>query len=77
MLFNKNITLKFFHFTVQNITFCVLHILLGLSQLSNNLKNIFTFSAQIRDNANWYQMWNSSKENFMALSKVWNWKKRG
>lgn len=30
-----------------------------------------TFPAAIRDRANWYQRWNSSKANFMALSKHW------
>ena len=30
-----------------------------------------TFPAAISDRANWYQRWNSSKANFMALSKHW------
>lgn len=29
----------------------------------------------MRDRANWYQRWNSSKANFMALSKHWIGKK--
>lgn len=31
-----------------------------------------TFPAAISDRANWYQRWNSSKANFMALSKHWS-----
>lgn len=31
----------------------------------------------MRDRANWYQRWNSSKANFMALSKHWFGKKNG
>lgn len=30
-----------------------------------------TFPAAMSDRANWYQRWNSSKANFMALSKHW------
>lgn len=34
-----------------------------------------TFPAAINERANWYQRWNSSKANFMALSKHWLGKK--
>ena len=30
-----------------------------------------TFPAAMSDRANWYHRWNSSKANFMALSKHW------
>lgn len=35
-------------------------------------KGRLTFPAAMRDRANWYQSWNSSKANFMALSKHWS-----
>lgn len=42
-----------------------------LTQTIAHHKGGLTFPAAMSDRANWYQRWNSSKANFMALSKHW------
>ena len=51
---------------------CSIHLQTALCNIIIRIEVTRTFWEHIRDSPNWYQMWNSSNENFIARSNVWN-----